>query len=55
MIKKFNKKGKLVEVTLLRTEQHMLMKQNIKKLREHKLDELTALGQEMGDYDKESK
>lgn len=37
MKKIFDKQtGKLVEVQLYRTEQHMLMKQNIKKLKDSK-------------------
>lgn len=33
MIKVYDKTGKVVSVALYRTEQHMLMKQNIKLLR----------------------
>jgi len=35
-VKKIYKDGKLIEVQLYRTEQHMLMKQNIKKLKDGK-------------------
>ena len=56
MKKIYDKKtGKLKAVELYRTEQHMLMKQNIASLRAEAMEELTRLAQEIGEYDNISK